>query len=48
MTYIREKVEAELSLQFPLLSCIEPRQDAATGAAAMALEAALKMGEGRK
>lgn len=48
MTYIREKVEAELSLQFPLLSCIEPRQDAATGAAAMALEAALKMGEGKK
>ena len=48
MTYIREKVEAELALRFPLLSHIEPRQDAATGAAAMALEAALKMGEGKK
>lgn len=48
MTYIRDMVEAELAARFPLLSCIEPKQDAATGAAAMALEAALKMGEGRK
>jgi N-acetylglucosamine kinase-like BadF-type ATPase len=48
MTAIRQKVEAGLASRFPLLFFIEPRQDAAMGAAAMALEAAVKMGEGKK
>lgn len=48
MTAIRQKVEAELASRFPQLSFIEPRQDAAMGAAAMALEAAVKLGEGQK
>jgi N-acetylglucosamine kinase-like BadF-type ATPase len=48
MTAIRQMVEAELKARFPLLSVIEPRQDAAAGAAAMALEAAVKMGEENK
>jgi N-acetylglucosamine kinase-like BadF-type ATPase len=38
-TAIRQKVEAALALRYPKLSCIEPRQDAAMGAAAMAMEA---------
>jgi N-acetylglucosamine kinase-like BadF-type ATPase len=47
MTAIRQKVEAELKSRFPLLSFIEPRQDAVTGAAAMALET-VKLKEGKK
>ncbi len=48
MTSVHQKVEAELKSRFPLLSFIEPRQDAAVGAAAMALEAANKLREGQK
>ena len=36
---IRQKVESALASRYPALSCIEPRQDAAMGAAHMALEA---------
>ncbi len=48
MASVHQKVEAELKSRFPLLSFIEPRQDAAVGAAAMALEAANKLREGQK
>ncbi len=44
ISVIRQKVEAELASRYPALSCIQPRQDAATGAAAMALEAAHEAG----
>jgi hypothetical protein len=48
MTAVRQKVEAELKERYPNLSCIQPKQDAAMGAAAMALEAVIKIGEGKK
>ena len=48
MTAIRQEVEASLGRRYPRLSCIPPRQDAAVGAAAMALEAVIKQGEGQQ
>lgn len=47
ISVIRQKVEAELASRYPALSCILPRQDAAMGAAEMALEAAIGNGEGQ-
>jgi len=41
-TAIHQMVEAALALRYPALSCIQPRQDAAMGAAAMALEAVME------
>ncbi len=46
MPAIRQRVEEELASRYPALSCIQPRQDAAVGAAAMALEVAIKRGKG--
>ena len=41
---IRQGVAAQISLRYPKLSIISPKQDAAAGAAAMALHAAIKEG----
>jgi N-acetylglucosamine kinase-like BadF-type ATPase len=48
MTAVRQKVETDLKERYPSLSCIQPKQDAAIGAAAMALEAAVKLREGKE
>ncbi len=44
---IRKQVETELVCRFPALACIQPRQDAAMGAAKMALEAVMEQRESR-
>ncbi len=44
ISFIREKLESALVSRYPDLSCIQPKQDAAFGAAAMALEAVKKHG----